>query len=210
MLQQNKTLPQPVKTALDIIHRNVQLEAKLVNDLLDVSRATIGKLRVELSDCDIHEIVERAVRVCLAPGDGNQSNIATKLNAPQRNCPGDATRLQQVFWNLIQNAMKCTSRAGSITISSRNENGDVCIDVSDTGCGIEPTKLEGIFEPFTGEKHGISGHGGQSGFGLGLFIARQIVIAHGGTLVAKSQGLNRGATFTVSLPACREEQHSPE
>jgi PAS domain S-box-containing protein len=207
MLQQNKTLAQPVKSALDVIRRNVRLEAKLVNDLLDVSRASNGQFRLELSECDVHEIVQRAMRVCFDASNGNELRILTKLNATHRNCPGDATRLQQVFWNLIENAIRSTSPAGSITISSRNDNGNVCVEVSDTGCGIEPAKLERIFEPFTAGNDGVSGYGGRRGFGLGLFIARQIVVAHGGTVVATSEGVNRGATFTVSLPASPEQQH---
>ena len=201
ILQRNKTLPQSVKSALEVIGRNVQLEARLVNHLLDLSRATTGKLRVELSECDVHEIVERALRVCFGPRNASQLNVVTKLNATQRKFSGDATRLQQVFWNLIQNAIKFTAPGGSITISSRNENGRLCVDVSDTGCGIEPAKLGRIFEPFTEENDAMVGDGGQEGVGLGLAIARQIVVAHGGTLVAASDGVNRGATFTVSLPA---------
>lgn len=203
ILQRNTTLPQSVKGILDVIGRNTQLEAKLVNDLLDFSRGNTGKLRLELSECDVHKIVERAVRVCSGPSNANQLKVVTKLNATHQNCSGDPTRLQQVFWNLIQNAIKSTSPGGSITISSRDESGRLCVDVSDTGCGIEPAKFEQIFEPFVDAGQAMPGIGGNGGLGLGLAIARQIVIAHGGTLVAASDGVNRGATFTVSLPASR-------
>lgn len=200
MLQQNKTLPQPVKSALEVIARNVRLEAKLVNDLLDISRAISGKLHVELTECDLHEIVERAMRVCFGPSNAKQLSVVTKLNAPRRKFRGDATRLQQVFWNLMQNALKFTPSGGSVTISSRNENGRVCVDISDTGRGIEPAMLERIFEPFTEENSASNGNGSREGLGLGLSIARSIVAAHGGTLVATSDGADRGATFTVSIP----------
>ena len=209
ILQRNKTLPQSVKSALDVIGRNVELEAKLVEDLLDVSRANTGKLRVELSRCDIHQIVENALRVCLGSSNAKQLNVVTKFNAARHEISGDATRLQQVFWNLIQNAVKFSSPGGLITISSRDENGRVCVDVSDNGCGIEPTKLEQIFQPFTQEDGAIGDKGGQRGLGLGLSIARHIVVAHGGTLVAASDGVNRGATFTVSLPTSREMTDMP-
>lgn len=208
ILQRNKALPQSVKSALEVIRRNVQLEAKLVGDLLDLSRAATGKLSVELRECDIHEIIGSAVRVCSGLSKASQLNLVTKLTAKHRNCSGDATRLQQVFWNLIQNAIKCTAPGGSITISSRNENGRVRVDVSDTGCGIDPATLERIFEPFM-ERRARTANGSQGGLGLGLAIARQIIAAHGGTLVAASEGANRGATFTVSLPAARKSADLP-
>jgi signal transduction histidine kinase len=200
ILRRDETLPEPVKRALDVIAHNVQLESKLVDDLLDFARVSTGKLSVELAECDVHEVLERAVRVCFGPNITDGQKVVTKLNAPRHKILGDATRLQQVFWNLLQNANKFSSPGNSITISSRTENERLCVDITDVGCGIEPSMLERIFEPFTGDDHTAAGKGGRQGLGLGLSIARHIVLAHGGTLVAASDGANRGATFTVSLP----------
>jgi signal transduction histidine kinase len=201
ILENERTLSPAVRSAFDVIARNVQLQARMVNDLLDVSRVINRKLDLELTQCDLPDIIERALCVCVPDGTAKNLKITTKFDARQKRVLGDATRLEQLFWNLIQNAIKFTPSDGSITIHSRDANGQVQIDVSDSGCGIEPAKLQTIFEPFEQVESGVDLQHGRRGLGVGLAIARQIAIAHGGTLFAASDGLNRGSTFTVSLPA---------
>jgi PAS domain S-box-containing protein len=208
MLQEEETVPAPLRDSLEIIERNIRIEAQMVNDLLDFSRIVNDKLELNTERCDLHEIIQRAAEVCLGAGNPKALNVLMQLDASHHHLNADAIRLQQVFWNLIQNAIKFTPPGGRITLSSRNEGEKVCITVADTGRGIDEPLLEKIFEPFEQGAH--RGKESLHGLGLGLAIARRIVTAHGGTITASSEGIDRGATFTIVLQTVRESLFAPE
>lgn len=202
MLQEEETVPPPVRDSLEVIERNIRIEAQMVNDLLDFSRIVNDKLELNMERCDLHEIIQRAADVCLSAGNPKALNIVMQLHAGHHHLHADVIRLQQVFWNLIQNAVKFTPPKGRVTLGSRNEGEKVCVTVTDTGRGIDEPLLEKIFEPF--EQGPNRRQESLQGLGLGLAIARRIVMAHGGTITAGSEGIDRGATFTIVLQTTRE------
>ncbi len=183
---------------LETIRRNVQLEARLIDDLLDLARIRNGKLNLHLQPTDAHEVLQHAVEIC-------QQNIATqkltvdlRLNAHRVWLRADPARLQQIFWNLISNAVKFTPPNGVIHIATRDDEASGClkVDVTDTGVGIEQAKLSRIFNAFE-----QASHRGSSGLGLGLAICKALTEFHGGIIEARSPGAGQGTTFTVSFPA---------
>ncbi len=198
LLQKDPTLSTSVRAGLEVIRRNIETEARMVNDLLDLSRIVNDKLDLRLDLADGHEIVRRALEICTGNGQPKDRQISLELTAKQPFIHADSSRLQQVFWNLIQNAIKFTKSQGKISIKSSNDNGRLRIVVADDGRGIETSFLTKIFEPF---EQGDREQPQQTlqGLGLGLAIARRIITAHGGSLRAESDGKNRGATFIVEL-----------
>jgi signal transduction histidine kinase len=197
LLQKDPTLSTSVRAGLEVIRRNIETEARMVNDLLDLSRIVNDKLDLRLDLADAHQIVRRALEVCTGNGQSKDRQIAVDLTARQPFIRADASRLQQVFWNLIQNAIKFTKSQGKISIKSSNDNGRLRIVVADDGRGIEASFLSKIFEPF--EQGDREHQQTLQGLGLGLAIARRIVTAHGGSLRAESDGKDRGAIFIVEL-----------
>src|SRR4029079_16518389 len=169
----------------------------LIDDLLDVMRIVRGKMRLHWEVADGHKIIDQAVQVCRSEVLGKRLQLEAGLAAAHRHVNADPARLQQVFWNLIKNAVKFTPGGGSITIRTRNEDGALgregrfVVEMSDTGIGIEPEVLPTIFDPFQQGETTITRKYG--GLGLGLAICRGIIEAHGGTLVAESAGKDRGA-----------------
>lgn len=190
--------PQELRESISMIRRNIELEARLVDDLLDLTRISRGKLRIQVATIDLHETIEHAVDMCQADEGAARAAVVMKLNAPERNVRGDAARLAQVFWNLILNAIKFTPADGTVTITTSNPSpGMVRIEVHDTGIGIEQDKLTRIFEPFQQAEESTSRRYG--GLGLGLSVAQGLVKAHGGIVRAHSEGRGKGATFVVEL-----------
>jgi signal transduction histidine kinase len=169
----------------------------MINDLLDLSRIHANKLDLEMERHSVHELVRRAIEVCQGHPQYSQINLTSRLEAARHHVLGDEIRLQQVFWNLIQNAIKFSPADGCVEVSSENRGEAVCVTVTDQGCGIEPEMIERIFNPF--EQGGRKQRESLQGLGLGLAIARRIVAAHGGELSAASEGPGRGAQFTVTL-----------
>jgi CheY-like chemotaxis protein len=179
-----------------MIRRNVELEARLIDDLLDLTRISRGKLQLNLSTAGVHEVLLRAVEICCAERAGD---LVLELAASQHHARGDPARLQQVFWNLIRNAVKFTPAGRSITVRSRNVGQTVIeIEVSDAGVGIDPEFLPRLFNAF--EQGDTTRARTFGGLGLGLAITKTLVEAHGGTVIAQSAGRDAGATFTVRLP----------
>jgi two-component system CheB/CheR fusion protein len=197
-LSRNRELPEPVRDALGMIKRNVQLEAQLVNDLLDVSRIVHGKLELEQLPVDMHQIIESAVAVTQPERERKNQRLSVALEAERSQLTGDATRLQQVVWNLLGNASKFSPEGGQIRVLSRNEAGSFVFEVSDNGIGIESEAAARIFETFAQANVTITREFG--GLGLGLSISKATVDAHGGYLRVESAGLGQGSTFIVSLP----------
>jgi PAS domain S-box-containing protein len=201
MLLRRTDLPTGVRDQLAMIRRNVDLEVKLIDDLLDLTRIVRGKLELERQPVDLHAQVHEAVR--MVEGDAEAQGLALALDlapVPVR-VDADAPRLQQVLWNLVRNAVKFTPRGGTVTVRTRAVEGGVAVDVADTGIGIAAERLPHIFTAF--EQGGSEVTRQFGGLGLGLAISKAIVEQHGGTLAAASDGPGTGATFTVTLPVHR-------
>jgi signal transduction histidine kinase len=184
--------------ALTIIRRNVELEARLIDDLLDVTRIAKGKLKLGLEPVSVHNVLQRALEICRDDISQNQLRVDLHLNAREHFVHGDSARLQQIFWNLIKNSVKFTPAGGRITLATLNpQPGQIEIRTTDTGLGIEPEKVSKIFNAFEQGQSSITRKFG--GLGLGLAISKAMVLAHGGTISAFSAGKDRGATFTIRL-----------
>jgi signal transduction histidine kinase/ActR/RegA family two-component response regulator len=192
-----------VRQALDVIRRNVELEARLIDDLLDITRISKGKLQLSLEPVSVHNVLQRALEICREDISQKTLEIELNLNAHDHFVQGDPARLQQVFWNLIKNSVKFTEEGGRISVATSNpQPGQIEIDVSDTGIGIEPDKVSKIFTAFEQGQNSITRKFG--GLGLGLAISKAMVLAHGGVISASSAGPNRGATFSVRLGTIAE------
>jgi PAS domain S-box-containing protein len=184
--------------AIASIATSAQLQARLIDDILDVSRIVSGKLRLAPETIDVSRVIRNSVDAVNATADAKQITITTSLAPGLGTIVADATRIQQVLWNLLSNAVKFTPRQGSVQLSARRTASHVQITVSDNGEGIDPRFLPHMFEPFRqAESPETRVHGG---LGLGLSIVRYIAEAHGGTVSAESEGKSKGSTFTVTLP----------
>ena len=198
MLARNPKLPESALTALDMIERNVLVEARFIDELLDLTKINRGKLEIVREPVDLHEAVRRALEVSADDVSAKGQQVTVELQAGDHRVQGDATRLQQVFWNLLKNASKFTPEGGRVQVVSRNEPGRIVVEVSDTGIGFEPGSAERLFEAFAQASPEVTRKFG--GLGLGLAIAKAAVGSHAGTLEAHSDGHDQGATFTVRLP----------
>lgn len=203
-LREDERLPADVRADLGMIERNIALEARLIDDLLDLTAISKGKLQLREEMCDIHSLIGLAVEIVRDEAQSKPVALTLDLSARRTGLLGDPSRLQQVFWNLLRNAIKFTPSLGNVSIRTRDEtDGRLRIEVSDTGIGIKPEAVEAIFRPF--EQAGRENDHRFGGLGLGLAIARAIVSLHGGTIYAKSEGLGAGATFVVELPGAGEQ-----
>jgi PAS domain S-box-containing protein len=198
-LQDNaEKLPPEFTEDIEIIKRNVQLQARLIDDLLDLTRIARGKLHLEMEDCDAHTIIENAIETAHSAIAAKQLKVTTELEAKEYHILADCIRLQQVFWNLINNAVKFTPQGGEITIRTfSDKRGRFHFEISDTGIGIEPQRLVSLFQPFEQADPSVSRQFG--GLGLGLAISKRLVDLHHGTIGAESRGRSCGATFKVTL-----------
>ena len=187
------------KRALELIDRNAQAQAQLVNDLVDMSRMTTGKLQVDLEPLPIVPVLEAALASVRPAAEAKNLSIHTSWRVQDVNVLADATRLQQVLWNLLSNAVKFTPAGGRITVSVEQVNERIRIEVRDTGIGIDPAFLPHVFDRFrqadsaTTRRHG--------GLGLGLAIVHDLVQLHGGDVEVRSPGVDQGATFVLTLRA---------
>jgi len=185
------------RNALEIIRRNVELEARLIDDLLDITRIAHGKLQLTPEPIDAHGAIHRALEICQREIDGKHLDVRLDLAATAYYVKADPARFQQVLWNLIKNAVKFTPR-GLITIRSNNDGaGRLIVEVSDTGIGIAQERLARIFKPFEQGESSITRRFG--GLGLGLAISKAMIEAHGGVLKVRSAGIDQGSTFCVEL-----------
>ena len=196
LMETHPELPKDLRADVEMIRRNVELESRLISDLLDLTRVAKGKLQLDQQDVDLHAIVRSAIDICQREAS---ARLVVDLSATRHTVRGDATRLQQIFWNLINNAEKFTGPNGTITVQSFDASGDrIRVQVIDTGAGIDAAVLPRLFAAF--EQGEIRSERKQAGLGLGLAISRKLAEAHGGTITAASKGRGRGATFTVELP----------
>ncbi len=185
--------------ALELIDRNAQAQAQLVNDLVDMSRMTTGKMRLELEPLAIVPALEAALESIRPAASAKGLTIATSWQATIANVLADATRLQQVFWNLLTNAVKFTPDGGTITVGVAQVEDRIRIEVTDTGIGIDPAFLPHVFDRFRQADGGTTRNYG--GLGLGLAIVHDLVALHGGAIEVRSAGIGHGASFVVTLRA---------
>ena len=197
-------LPEHVREDFASISRSLALEAKLIDDLLDISCVLQGKLPLQFAHHDVHPIIRHACEIACANAAGSATGVKVDLDLHEESLPVrcDPTRLQQVIWNLLLNALSHSPAEGVVMVRTRKGPGGVELTVRDMGPGFHADELETIFEAFQHSKGTpLSGRGKHPGLGLGLAIARGIVAAHGGKIWAESCGRGMGSTFTVQLPA---------
>jgi signal transduction histidine kinase/CheY-like chemotaxis protein len=209
-LEADRTIATDLREQLGMIRRNIELEARLIDDLLDVTRIAHGKFELREQTVDLHATIDHALTISALDLASKKISITKKLDAKEHHCRGDGARLQEVFWNILRNAVKFTPEGGKIDIVTRND-GDhtVVIEFSDNGIGIEPDLQPRIFDVF---EQGARTRGtGNGGLGLGLAISKRIIDLHeGGTIEARSDGHAQGSTFIIKLntvPAPPPEAH---
>ena len=199
-LRREPNLSDDLRHDLEVLHRNVELEALLIDDLLDLTRIAHGKLELHSDAVDVHGILEHALNICAGDLIGKKIQIMRHFDAREHHCWADPARLQQVFWNLVKNSAKFTPEGGRIEIFTRNnEAHQIIIEIRDNGIGIEEKVIPRIFDAF--EQGGGTVTSKYGGLGLGLAICKRVVDLHGGTIEAQSEGKGRGAKFTVTLNA---------
>ncbi len=191
------------RLALASIEQSARLQSRLVEDLIDVSRAAVGKVRIDVTTIDLRDVLEASLETMKPAADAKGVLLSTSMSIDDLRMSGDAARLQQVFWNLLSNAVRFTPAGGKIDLSVSRDDGSVLVRVTDTGAGIEREFLAHVFEPFAQQRESVQSN---AGLGLGLSIARRLVELHGGTITAASDGPGRGAEFAVRLPLAAVEQ----
>ena len=198
MLQAGQVDEATTARALDVIVRQSNSQVQLIDDLLDVSRMSVGKMRLDVRQVDLPAVVEHALDAVRPAAAAKSIRLQPVLDPRGGPVVGDPDRLQQVVWNLLMNAVKFTPRNGRVQLYLRRVTSHVEIVVSDDGPGIPPEVLPFIFEPFRqGDSSSTRAH---SGLGLGLALVRHLVDLHGGSVTAQSDGAGKGATFVVRLP----------
>jgi diguanylate cyclase (GGDEF)-like protein len=181
-----------------LIARQVAHMARLISDLLDVSRVSTGKLRLERQTIDLMHTINDAVAASLPHMDSRLQHFTVRMTSGSLEFFGDSVRLMQIFCNLLDNASKFSNENAEIALSVAQTNGTIVISVTDTGIGMSAEALSRIFEPFVQDAKAVEFNGG--GLGIGLTVVRELVLAHGGTITASSPGPDLGSTFVVTLP----------
>jgi PAS domain S-box-containing protein len=194
-------------SALEVIHRNARLQAKLIDDLLDMNRLMSGNLKLEVTSVDLAAVVRASVQALQPLADVKGVQLAVSIDPAATNIAGDSGRLQQILWNLLNNAIKFNTTGGRVDIHLQPDGSGVEIAVRDTGRGIAPGLLPHVFERF---RQGDSSTTREaSGLGLGLAIAKRLVELHGGQIEASSPGEGSGSVFFVRLPRTRSAASTP-
>ena len=200
-LLKRKDLPSRALDGLELICRNIEVQTHFIDDLLDVTRIAKGKFEIVRVPLDVHEAVRAAIQVCEPDFNARAHQVTLGLEARDTLVLGDFPRMQQTFWNLLKNAAKFTPERGKITVQSWNEGAEIVVSITDTGMGIDPTRLSDIFEAFRQGDTSITRRFG--GLGLGLAIAKAAVEAMDGRIAAESKGVGKGAVFSVRLPVAQ-------
>jgi len=185
--------------ALETVERNARALAQIVDDLLDISRVVSGKLAMHVQPVVLSRLVDESVATVLPAAQAKGVTITARVAPDVQTIVADPDRMQQVLWNLLANAVKFTSRAGRVSVEARRTHGEIEVVVADTGMGIPREFLPYVFDRFRQADSRIAGV--RTGLGIGLAIVRHIVEMHGGTIEAASDGVGKGATFRVRLPA---------
>ncbi len=208
MLQSGSLEDEMSERAIDSIKRNAKSQAQIIDDILDVSRIITGNLSLELRPIELAPVLEAAINVVRPTADAKNIRIEFESVREPAAVPGDANRLQQVFWNLLSNAIKFTPTGGKVQVRLACEDSQAHIEVTDTGQGIQSDFLPFVFDRFRQQDSTSTRQHG--GLGLGLAIARHLVEIHGGTISAKSDGAGSGAVFTVKLPLVGATVDTPD
>jgi signal transduction histidine kinase/CheY-like chemotaxis protein len=198
LLQPGKTSEKDLIAGLDVITRNARTQARLIDDLLDMSRIISGKMRLDVQRVDLGAVIDAALESVKPAAEAKGMKVQKVIDPLAGPVTGDPNRLQQVVWNLLINAIKFTPKGGKVQIVLERVNSHVELSVSDTGKGIAPDFLPNVFERFSQADN--SAKKGYTGLGLGLAIVKSLAELHGGSVRAKSGGENKGSTFIVSLP----------
>lgn len=192
-------LPEPIRSDVQMLRRNIELEARIIDDLLDLTRLGRGMVSVSSEDTDVHELLELLVGLSQSELYEKDLKVSLRLNASRHYVHTDAARLQQVLWNILVNAIKFTGSGGKITIgTSNNSEGEIDVSIVDTGIGMAPETISKLFVPF--EQGDRTHHRQYRGLGLGMAISNALIKLLKGKLTADSAGLGQGSTFTVSFP----------
>jgi len=209
-LREDPAIPETLAEDLETIRRNVELEARLIDDLLDLTRITRGKLELHCARVRLQRMIEDAINACLPDLQAKHLNLVRDFAGERTTVLADSARITQIFWNLLKNAIKFTPDGGTITVRSRVQPAEtdrtVTVEVEDTGIGIDAAAIDRVFDAFEqGDRHITRQFGG---IGLGLAISKAIAESHKGTLTAQSAGLGHGSTFRLTLPfeGCEEEE----
>jgi PAS domain S-box-containing protein len=207
-LEADPSLDDRARGELRILRRNVEMEARLIDDLLDLTRIVRGKIEIKPEPVDVHALIDSALGICGSDINAKRLRVSLDLAAGEPRVDGDAVRIQQILWNLLRNAVKFTPQDGHIVIRTTNDSpaaaGDdaqrSCLRVTivDDGMGIDPAAIGKIFLPFEQTDRRITRQFG--GLGLGLAISKRLAELHDGTITAASEGRGKGATFTLTLP----------
>jgi len=197
-LLQSPKLHDALRDDLEMIERSVELEAKLIDDLLDLTRISRGQIKAHFEVRDLHRLLTETAGLCRDMIGEKDIRVDLVTEATARHVWGDAARLQQIFWNLLQNAVKLSPAGSRIEVRTSDEGSRIRVDIADQGVGISPEALSRLFQAFEqGDRAQSRTSGG--GLGLGLAICKGLVDLHGGTLQVTSPGVGKGATFTVTL-----------
>jgi two-component system CheB/CheR fusion protein len=184
-----------LQQGLKMVHGNVELEVRLIEDMLDLTRLARGRLKLQLRSADAHELLLSAMEIVRSDIEDRHLKPSVALAASRHEMVADAPRLQQVFWNILRNACKFTPENGAVSVRSYNPNARmITIEISDNGAGIEPQFIGRVFDAFE------QADSQSEGLGLGLAISKAIVEMHAGTIRARSEGPGKGSTFVIDLP----------
>jgi PAS domain S-box-containing protein len=204
MMDNYPDLPVTLRGTVAMIRRNIELEVRLIDDLLDLNRVTSGKMRLQMEPTRVHAALTLALQTCDWEISTKKLHVRADLQAQNDLVNADGARLQQVFWNVLRNAAKFTPQGGDIIVRSENVGGGVRVEVRDSGMGIAPELLPKVFDAF--EQGNVNRSDQLGGLGLGLAICDNIVKMHGGVIRAQSEGPGKGATFTIELPTTADRE----
>jgi len=196
-LLDDPSTPPEIRPAWEMVRHNIGLEARLIDDLLDVMKTISGKMPYHFEVVDAHDLIRQALEIVRSDIHGKGLRLATELGAGLSHVKADPARMTQALWNLVKNSVKFTAEGGGISVRTRNEGDRLIVEVADTGIGIEPAALVRIFNAFEQVEDSVTRQYG--GLGLGLAISKSVVDSHQGTLRATSPGPGRGATFIIDL-----------
>ncbi len=209
-LREDPAVPQALAEDLETIRRNVELEARLIDDLLDLTRITRGKLELHCERVPLHRMIEDAISACRPDLETKNLELVRDFAEERITILADSARVTQILWNLLKNAIKFTPNGGTVTVRAQlhraETDGSVTIEIEDTGIGIAPAQIDRVFDAFEQGDRQITRQFG--GIGLGLAISKAIAESHHGSLTATSEGPGRGSTFKLTLPfdGCEEEE----
>ena len=198
ILRTGKLKVEELKQGLDTIERNARVQAQIIEDLLDMSRIISGKVRLAVKEIDLPAVLNESIETVRAPAEAKGISLQAIVDARAGRISGDPDRLQQVFWNLLNNAIKFTPTDGQVQVVLERIDSHIAVSVIDTGEGIAPEFLPYVFDRFQqGDASTTRRHGG---LGLGMAIVKQLVELHGGNVRVQSDGIGKGTIFTVHLP----------